>query len=59
MQTTVRSPKSPPQMKTTFAALSERRRTRFADNPFAVGEWHIKIGHDRSVSFYCDARLPG
>jgi hypothetical protein len=46
-------------MREALAVLSARRtEPRFANVSYTVGEWHIKIKHDRSLSFFCDAREP-
>lgn len=46
-----------PWMAGVVAELSDRRRTRFKNDPRAVGEWTVEPGTD-GLLFRCDARLP-
>lgn len=50
-------PDVPPWTDEVVAALTQRRRERFKDDPRAVGEWTIRPAPD-GIVFRCDARLP-
>lgn len=50
----------PPEGRLCIEMLSLRWREKFSDAKYCVGEWHVKIRDDDTLSFYCDARgAPG
>lgn len=54
------SPQMPPEARALIETLSRRWREKFSDAKYCVGEWHVKIKHDGTLSFFCDARqAPG
>jgi hypothetical protein len=46
----------PPEGRACIEMLSNRWREKFSDAKYCVGEWHVKIKHDNTLSFFCDAR---
>jgi hypothetical protein len=56
MQQMAASPQMPSQARAWIAKLSHRWREKFSDATYCVGEWHVKIKHDDTLSFFCDAR---
>lgn len=54
----MRQPEAPAEARQIVDMLSRRWQEKFAHVPYAVGEWHVRIRHDHTLSFYCDARLP-
>ncbi|WP_250508210.1 MULTISPECIES: hypothetical protein [unclassified Caballeronia] len=56
LQQVAASPKTPPQARAAIGKLSHRWREQFSDAKYCVGEWHVKIRDDDTLSFFCDAR---
>ncbi len=52
------NPAMPAEARGFLDFLSQRWEEKFSDVPYCVGEWHVKIKHDGTMSFACDARLP-
>jgi hypothetical protein len=53
-------PQMPPEGRAWIEMLSRRWQEKFSDAKYCVGEWHVKIKHDDTLSFFCDARgAPG
>ncbi|MCY1200749.1 hypothetical protein D9M68_457030 [compost metagenome] len=53
-------PQMPPEGRACIEMLSRRWREKFSDAKYCVGEWHVKIRDDDTLSFFCDAReAPG
>lgn len=50
------APQMPPQGRACIETLSRRWREKFSDAKYCVGEWHVRIKHDDTLSFLCDAR---
>lgn len=46
----------PPEARACIEMLSNRWREKFSDAKYCVEEWHVKIKHDNTLSFFCDAR---
>lgn len=49
-------PQMPPEGRACIEMLSRRWQEKFSDARYCVGEWHLKIKDDDTLSFYCDAR---
>ncbi|CAB3803948.1 hypothetical protein LMG28688_05876 [Paraburkholderia caffeinitolerans] len=56
LQKMTASPQMPSQARAWIGKLSHRWREKFSDARYCAGEWHVKIRHDDTLSFYCDPR---
>jgi len=56
LQKMAASPQMPSQARAWIGKLSHRWHEKFSDAKYCVGEWHVKIKHDDTLSFFCDAR---
>ncbi len=50
------SPQMPSEARAWIIKLSHRWQQKFSDAKYCVGEWHVKIKDDDTLSFFCDAR---
>jgi hypothetical protein len=56
LQQMAASPQMPSQARAWIDKLSHRWREKFSDAKYCVGQWHVKIKDDDTLSFFCDAR---
>jgi hypothetical protein len=58
LRTIMDSIETPPPLRPIVAKLIGPRPPRFAQDPRAVGEWHLKLTNTGSTSLYCEAHVP-
>jgi hypothetical protein len=56
LQQMAAGPQMPPEGRACIEMLSRRWQEKFSDARYCVGEWHVKIKDDDTLSFFCDAR---
>ncbi|MFX1670856.1 hypothetical protein PWR63_00865 [Paraburkholderia sp. A2WS-5] len=56
LQQMAASPQMPSQARVWIGKLSHQWREKFSDAKYCVGEWHVKIKDDDTLSLFCDAR---
>ena len=56
LQQMTAGPQMPPEGRACIEMLSRRWQEKFSDARYCVGEWHVKIKDDDTLSFFCDAR---
>ncbi len=58
LRTIMDSMDTPAPLRPIVAELIGPRPPRFAQDPRAVGEWHLKLTNTGSTSLYCEAHVP-